>query len=269
MNAKFLLKRDRETTITSTEISDFDKLKPNLVEIKFTQLSDIENSSTSFRLAGNYLRCFGQKFEGIEVKEFNSVMSEFDGYDVYKTNDGKYVRFNSTAFVSNYKRNDLLSTVMTLYCIKVGDFPRDSFDFMKTLDKLEKIFVNIESGNTLADLYPLKNAESKPTDMATDAPTANQFNVELLFYRIDKFIRFDDFSADTIHKVTDMEISHYVNGSDDKLCADDIYSRVSPKINASGENARTIKNKVQQEVEQILFENAMMLKSETGGSIPE
>lgn len=179
MSAKFLLKRERETTITSTEISEFDELKPSLVEVKCTQLSDIENSSTSFRLAGNYLRIFGQKFEGLEVKEFNAVMSDFDGYDIYKTTDGRYVRFNSTAFVSNYKRNDLLSTVMTLYCIKVGDFPGDSFDFMKTLNKLEKIFVNIESGNTLADLYPPKQAEVTSIDIATETPEADQSKVEL------------------------------------------------------------------------------------------
>lgn len=179
MSAKFLLTRERETTITSTEISEFDELKPNLVEIKCTQLSDIENSSTSFRLAGNYLRCFGQKVEGMEVKEFNAVMSDFDGYDVYKTNDEKYVRFNSTAFVSNYKRNDLLSTIMTLYCIKVGDFPKDSFDFMKTLNKLKKIFVNIESGSTLADLYPPKKADLTPTDTENDVPITNLLNIEL------------------------------------------------------------------------------------------
>ena len=179
MSAKFLLKRERETTITSTEISEFDELKPSLVEIKHTQLSDIENSSTSFRLAGNYLRCFGQKFEGLEVKEFNAVMSEFDGYDVYKTNDGKYVRFNSTAFVSNYKRNDLLSTMMTLYCIKVGDFLKDSFDFMKQLSKMEKIFVNIDGGSTLADMYPPKQSNLPAVDTDETADDKPKNNIAL------------------------------------------------------------------------------------------
>ena len=161
ISAKFLLKRERETTITSTEISEFDELKPSLVEIKCTQLLDIENSSTSFRLAGNYLRCFGQKFEGLDVKEFNAVMGEFEGYDIYRTDNSRYVRFNNTAFVSNYKRNDLLSTKMTLYCVKVGDFSKDSFDFMKQLGKMEKIFTNIDRGNSLADLYPPKQKRSE------------------------------------------------------------------------------------------------------------
>ena len=79
-----------------------------------------------------------------------------------------------------------------------------------------------------------------------------------IFYRIDKFIHFDDFTPNTIRMITDMEISHYVDGSDGALCKEGIYARVSPKINVTGENARTIKNKVQQEVEQVLFENAMM-----------
>jgi len=85
-----------------------------------------------------------------------------------------------------------------------------------------------------------------------------------IFYRVDKFIRFDDFTADAIYKVTDMEISHYAKENEEELCAEVIYKRVSPKINANGENARTIKNKVQQEVEQILFENAIM-RSELDG----
>ena len=37
--ARFLTKRERETTITSTEISDFDKLKPSLVEMTNIQIS--------------------------------------------------------------------------------------------------------------------------------------------------------------------------------------------------------------------------------------
>ena len=100
--------------------------------------------------------------------------------------------------------------------------------------------------------------------------TSNYHNMEEMkkhlgfpiFYRIDKFIHFDDFTTSTILTVTEMEISHYVDGSDGLLSAEDIYTRVSPKINVNGENARTIKNKVQQVVEQILFENAMMQREE-------
>lgn len=39
-----------------------------------------------------------------------------------------------------------------------------------------------------------------------------------------------------------------------KFSVDDVYERVSPIIQATGENARTIKNKVQEIIENILFE---------------
>ena len=171
MSASFLIKRERETTITSTEISEFDELKPSLVDIPNIQLSDVENSSTLFRVAGSYLRFVSGQVADVDVKEFNAVMSGFEGYDTYKVDNNRYVRFNNTAFVSNYKRNDLLSTKMTLYCIKVGNFSRDSFDFMKQINKMQKFFSNISAGQTLADLYPPKYDEQafiNPNDTSAD-----------------------------------------------------------------------------------------------------
>lgn len=152
LGVKFLVKRDSETTITSTEISEFDALKSSLISMVDVQISDIENSSTSFRVAGNYLRMLKSQFEEVDVKAFNDVMNDFDGYDVYKIDNNQYVRFNNTAFVSNYKRNDLLSTRMTLYAIKVGDFSKDDFDFLKHINKMEKMFNGLNSSLTLADL---------------------------------------------------------------------------------------------------------------------
>lgn len=151
IGAKFLIKRDSETTITSTEISEFDALIPNLKKIENVQLKDIENSSTSFRVAGNYLRIMKGQMEEVDVKAFNDVMNDFDGYDVYKADNSLYVRFNNTAFVSNYKRNDLLSTQMTLYAIKVGSFSIDDFDFFEHIKKMEKMFNGFSEGKTLAD----------------------------------------------------------------------------------------------------------------------
>jgi len=83
-----------------------------------------------------------------------------------------------------------------------------------------------------------------------------------IYYRIDKFIRFDDFSADTIHKVTEKEILHCANNSDGQINADVLYNRVSSKLNAQGENARTIKNAVQREVEDLLFEEIAAIEHE-------
>lgn len=47
-------------------------------------------------------------------------MDNYNGYDTYKINNSTYIRFNNSAFVSNYKRNDILTTTMTIYCIPVG-----------------------------------------------------------------------------------------------------------------------------------------------------
>ena len=161
MGAKFLIRRDSETTITSTEISEFDILKPDLEEMKCVQLVDIENSSTSFRVAGSYLRIMKGQVEDVDVKAFNDVMNDFDGYDVYKIDDNRYVRFNNTAFVSNYKRNDLLSTQMTLYCINVGSFKKRSFDFLEQLNKMDKMFNGINANKTLADInYSTSSAQT-------------------------------------------------------------------------------------------------------------
>lgn len=173
---KFLIKRESETTLTSTEISEFDTLKSNLKEITKVHLEDIENSSTSFRVAGNYLRIMKGKIEEVDVKAFNDVMNDFDGYDVYKVEDKMYVRFNNTAFVSNYKRNDLLSTQMTLYAIKVGQFSKEDFDFFESINKMDKMFNGINSNKTL---YDVDNPGNKISDNQSIEKQDSQKDIEL------------------------------------------------------------------------------------------
>lgn len=165
IDASYMIKRDSTTTISSTEISEFEKLKPLLVPISDIQLTDIENSSTSLRVAGGYLKIIKGGVDGLDTKEFKTVMDSYDGYDTYKVDDKHYVRFNNTAFVSNYKRNDLLSTTMNLYCIPVGSFDKERFDFMKEIGKMERLISTAEQPQTLSELYPptIPSAkESKP-----------------------------------------------------------------------------------------------------------
>jgi len=171
INASFMIKRDSSTTITSTEISDFEKLKTDLTEIKDTQIYDIENSSTFFRVAGGYLRIVKGGVEGVDTKEFKDVMDGYDGYDTYKVDSHRYVRFNNSAFVSNYKRNDLLATKMTLYCIFVGEFVKEKFDFMKQLYKMETLISGVNQHKSLADAYPQSqsNAEDTARSVLTSA----------------------------------------------------------------------------------------------------
>ena len=154
LDASYVIKRDSTTTISSTEISEFEKLKPLLVSIPNIQLFDIENSSTSLRVAGGYLRIIKGGVDGLDTKEFKTVMDSYDGYDTYKVDNKRYVRFNNAAFVSNYKRNDLLTTTMSLYCIPVGEFNKIRFDFIKEIKKMDRLISTAEKPQTFADIYP-------------------------------------------------------------------------------------------------------------------
>ena len=74
-----------------------------------------------------------------------------------------------------------------------------------------------------------------------------------IFYRIDKFIHFNEFNEKTIFDITMSEIQTHVKECGERFTVDQIYQTVCPKIQATGENARTIKNKVQETVEDMLF----------------
>ena len=179
--ASYIVKRDSATTITSTELSEFEKLKSQLKELPGVQLHDIENSSTSLRVAGGYLRIVKGGVEGVDTKEFKAVMDNYDGYDTYAVDDKQYVRFNNSAFVSNYKRNDLLATTMTLFCIPVGTFKRDRFDFIKEISNMERLFSKTSGSQTLAELYPPKEADVLGTGSGRDLkPVATEKSDETI-----------------------------------------------------------------------------------------
>lgn len=74
-----------------------------------------------------------------------------------------------------------------------------------------------------------------------------------IFYRIDKFIKFEDFSAKTIYDITMKEIRAKKTEYADKISEEEIYKSVSKNIGTKDENARTIKFKVQQVIEDLLF----------------
>ena len=74
-----------------------------------------------------------------------------------------------------------------------------------------------------------------------------------IFYRIDKRIRFDDFTSDTIYTIVMNEIKSRKDEYSDKLTPEMIYAAVSHMVLATGENARTIKYKIQQVIEELMF----------------
>ena len=81
-----------------------------------------------------------------------------------------------------------------------------------------------------------------------------------VYYRIDKFIHFVDFTTDVIYKIVMNELESRKDEVNGKLTVDEIYDVVSKRLDAVNENARTIKYKIQQVIEDLLFEE---LKTET------
>ena len=54
---------------------------------------------------------------------------------------------------------------MNLYCIPVGSFDKERFDFMKEIGKMERLISTAEQPQTLSELYPPtipSTKESKP-----------------------------------------------------------------------------------------------------------
>lgn len=178
MSASYILQRDKTTTITSTEISEFETLKSNLTSIKEVRLDDIENSSTFFRVAGGYLNMVQGGVDGVNVKEFNTVMNGFDGYDTYKIDENQYVRFNNSAFVSNYKRNDVITTIMDVYCIPVGEFDAEQFDFIKQITKMQTLISGVETASSLAEKYPPKKKLYDDNGLATNQGSPDSISIE-------------------------------------------------------------------------------------------
>lgn len=75
-----------------------------------------------------------------------------------------------------------------------------------------------------------------------------------IFYRIDKFIHFEDFDSETIFKIVQKELDDKYDEYKQYFSKEEIYALVSRCILNTGENARTIKNKIQAVIEEQLFE---------------
>lgn len=75
-----------------------------------------------------------------------------------------------------------------------------------------------------------------------------------IYYRIDKFIHFDDFDDKTIYKIILRELDLRESEYKDYITKEELYSIVSKVILSQNENGRTIKNKIQQVIENVIFE---------------
>ena len=88
-----------------------------------------------------------------------------------------------------------------------------------------------------------------------------------IFYRIDKFVHFEDFDSETIHKIVCKELDDKYEEYKEYFLKDEVYAIVSKRILTTGENARTIKNKVQAVLEELLFEK--FLKKDDSETVVE
>ena len=189
ISAEYISRIDETVTVTSTEISDFEKIKSGFTEFVDVTISDIENSATFFRVAGNYIRILKGGVKDVDTKEFKSVMEGYEGYDHYKIDDSTYIRFNTSAFVSNYKRNDLLNSRLRIYCIFIGKFPKSNFNFIEQINKMQKLSTSLVP-QTLGELYPSLNGDGEAADNGTN-------NVEP---KTDEIALYDVVYASIIHQ---------------------------------------------------------------------
>ena len=181
ISAEYISRIDETVTVTSTEISDFEKIKDGFAEFVDVTISDIENSATFFRVAGNYIRILKGGVKDVDTKEFKSVMEGYEGYDHYKIDDLTYIRFNTSAFLSNYKRNDLLNSRLRIYCIFIGKFPKSNFNFIEQLNKMQKLSAGTVP-QTLGELYPSLNGDGDVIDDGTS--TVQQKADEIALYDV-------------------------------------------------------------------------------------
>lgn len=181
ISAEYISRIDETVTVTSTEISDFEKIRDGFKEFENITISDIENSATFFRVAGNYSRILKGGVKDVDTKEFKSVMEGYEGYDHYKIDDLTYIRFNTSAFLSNYKRNDLLNSHLRIYCISIGDFPKSNFNFIEQLNKMQKLSTDA-TPKTLGELFPTIDGDSEST--GKDVSNTNTEIEEIALYDV-------------------------------------------------------------------------------------
>lgn len=76
-----------------------------------------------------------------------------------------------------------------------------------------------------------------------------------IFYRIDKFIHFVDFSLENIYQIVKKEIHDRADEFSSFFTEEQLYAVVGSQIKTMGENARTIKNTIQFAIEELMFQS--------------
>lgn len=177
LEAKYKHEWTNKTTITSTDISRFEENKSRFCVFKNVKLSDIVNSLTLLRLLAAIGKIAGTISDEVDLRELSNLLNDLEGYDVFDIGIDRYVRFNQNAYLSNYRRNDLSLSKLTIYCIEVGEFDQIEFDYMNKLNNIQTI-VNINNQNTTLAEF-LEPADSKSEN---DACVDNDADTTITLY---------------------------------------------------------------------------------------
>lgn len=152
LQLKYFHEWTNQKTVTSTDISQFETIKDGLKRFSSVELNDIPNSLTSLRFAAAFTKMLRQN-QDYNLQELSSLLEEMEGYDVFDIGCNKYIRFNQVAYLSNYKRHDLAMSQLDLYCIKVGEYQKVDFDFIRRIEGMQSLFDVPGNQKSLGDLF--------------------------------------------------------------------------------------------------------------------
>lgn len=171
LDMQYMRELSNTTTVTSSDISQFKSIEKLLTRYSDVQLRDIKNSLTSLRIAAAFTRLIKTNNAEFNYREMADLLDGMEGYDLYDIGEGRYVRFNQMAYLSNYKRNDIAMSGLDLYCIKVGSYNEEEFDYIRRLNSMQSLFdLGDGQDKTLADVYlsndpALQVRTEKPDDL--------------------------------------------------------------------------------------------------------
>lgn len=144
----------------------------------------------------------------------------------------------------------------------------DEFD--KCADFFYSVFYTLFDNNVFKDAVYEVDVSGSLIILTSNYSNEDEMKERLglpIFYRIDKFIHFEDFDSETIFKIVQKELDDKYDEYKQYFSKEEIYALVSSRILNTGENARTIKNKIQAVIEEQLFEK--FLENGENGSTTE
>lgn len=160
LDAHYLREWSSQTTVTSTDIGMFKLIEKDLEPFGSVQLRNVKNSLTSLRMAATFTKLLKFNDKDINFREMADLLNEMEGYDLYDIGNGIYVRFNQSAYLSNYKRQDISMANLDLFCVKVGEYNESDFDYLAQLNSMQSLFdASGFQNKTLGDIYCAQEAE--------------------------------------------------------------------------------------------------------------